>query len=97
MCAVLTWLPPAQVLLPGPDHLFPFTSFSSLFTLQRSHCATFRVILLTMAPKKKSKVDLSHLRALIQLKTEPTPLTKKDVKAMWIPSSNKLYEYTMAL
>jgi len=50
-----------------------------------------------MAPKKKSKVELSPLRALIQLETEPTSLTKEDVKAMWIPSSYKSYEYTMAL
>jgi hypothetical protein len=32
-----------------------------------------------MAPKKKSKIDLSHLRTLVQLETEPTPLTKEDV------------------
>jgi hypothetical protein len=50
-----------------------------------------------MAPKKKSKVDLLHLRALVQLETEPTPLTKEDVKAMLIPSSYKSYKYTMAL
>jgi hypothetical protein len=31
MYAVLTWLPPAQVLVPGPNHPFPFTFFSSLF------------------------------------------------------------------
>jgi hypothetical protein len=50
-----------------------------------------------MAPKKTSKVDLSHLRALVQLETEPTPLTKEDLEAMWIPSTYKSYEYTMAL
>jgi hypothetical protein len=50
-----------------------------------------------MAPKKRSKVDLSHLRALIQLEKEPVPLTNKDVKAMLIPSSYKSYEYIMAL
>ena len=50
-----------------------------------------------MALKKKSRVDLSHLRALVQLEKGPTPLTKEDVKAMLIPSSFKSYEYTMAL
>ncbi|KAF7449420.1 hypothetical protein A1F94_005576 [Pyrenophora tritici-repentis] len=50
-----------------------------------------------MAPKKKCKVDLSHLRALIQLEKDLAPLTNKDVKAMLIPSSYKSYEYTMAL
>jgi hypothetical protein len=50
-----------------------------------------------MAPKKRSKVDLSHLRALVQLEKEPAPLTNEDVKALLIPSSYKSYEYTMAL
>ena len=50
-----------------------------------------------MAPKKRSKVNLSHLRALVQLEKEPAPLTNEDVKALLIPSSYKSYEYTMAL
>ena len=50
-----------------------------------------------MAPKKRSKVDLSHLRALVQLEKEPAPLTDEDVKVLLIPSSYKLYEYTTAL
>jgi hypothetical protein len=57
----------------------------------------FQIIPLTMAPKKRSKVDLSHLRALIQLKKETAPLMNEDVKALLIPSSYKSYEYTMAL
>jgi hypothetical protein len=38
-----------------------------------------------MAPKKKSKVDLLHLRALVQLEKEPAPLTKEDVKLCGSP------------
>jgi hypothetical protein len=49
-----------------------------------------------MAPKKKSK-DLAHLRSLVQLEEEPTPLTQEDVKAMLIPSSYKSHKYTMDL
>jgi hypothetical protein len=75
-------------------HLIPFYIFHFP---QRSHCATFRVIILIMAPKKKIKVDLSQLRALVQLEKEPAPLTKEDLKVMWIPSSFKSYEYTIAL
>jgi hypothetical protein len=50
-----------------------------------------------MAPKKKSRVDLLHLRALVQLEKGLMLLTKEDVKAMLIPLSFKLYEYTIAL
>jgi hypothetical protein len=88
--AVLTWLPLTQVLL-ATYSLSYFLSFLS------NKVISLQTIPLTMAPKKRSKVDLSDLRALVQLEKEPVPLTNEDVKAMLIPSSYKSYKYTMAL
>ncbi|KAI1554524.1 hypothetical protein PtrEW7m1_010418, partial [Pyrenophora tritici-repentis] len=48
-------------------------------------------------PKKKSKVDLSHLRSLVHQEKAPAPLTADDIKNMMIPSSFKAHEYTMSL
>ncbi|CAE7020873.1 DUF3435 domain containing protein [Pyrenophora teres f. teres] len=48
-------------------------------------------------PKKKSKVNLSHLRSLVHQEKAPTPLTADDIKNMMIPLSFKAHEYTMSL
>ncbi|KAJ5023809.1 hypothetical protein PSV08DRAFT_410917 [Bipolaris maydis] len=50
-----------------------------------------------MAPTKRKKVDVEHLRSLAQQEQEPTPLTKEEIKATMIPSSYKQYEYIMTL
>ncbi|KAJ6195493.1 hypothetical protein J3E72DRAFT_387080 [Bipolaris maydis] len=50
-----------------------------------------------MAPTKRKKVDVEHLRSLAQQEQEPTPLTKEEIKATMIPSSYKQYEPVMLL
>ncbi|KAI0571376.1 hypothetical protein PtrSN002B_010372, partial [Pyrenophora tritici-repentis] len=50
-----------------------------------------------MPPKKKSKVDLSHLRSLVHQENAPAPLTADHIKNMMIPSSFKAHQYIMSL
>jgi len=91
------WILVCAVLILAAIKFLTMTRLlSTIFTLSYRR-VSFPPSINMAPPKKKSKVDLSHLRSLVHQEKAPAPLTADDIKNMMIPSSFKAHEYTMSL